>query len=53
MMVPTHLDYIQDPPKSRSIQSFVDFQINRFDKCGVEQDLNLNKDKGFIVSRSL
>lgn len=33
-------------------ESFVYFEINRFDKCGVEQDLNLNKDKGFVVSPS-
>lgn len=33
-------------------ESFVYFEINRFNKCGVEQDLNLNKDKEFIVSPS-
>lgn len=33
-------------------KSFVYFEINRFNKCGVEQDLNLNKDEGFIVSPS-
>lgn len=33
-------------------ESFVYFEINRFNKRGVEQDLNLNKDKEFIVSPS-